>query len=361
MRPTNEQALEMIKELGKLVRAIGFDGLVVMLDEAEAIPSYVGSSRQKLCYGNLCRLLERESRMPYCYFVYATTPDFFRKSEGKIPFTEQSQEVLELAPLSNAEYMALGYIIRDLYRLGEEWKGWDSSFNNQQIDRCVEGYMKMCTQDVKPRYFVRALVSALDICAANPKKNYRTCFYHRWRFVNLDYQWKESYTQVVKAGGHMRFFERLFTAHDIHSLVIISPWIGFLQREKLGYSLEDIARSINSNQIPTYIITRDPESETVNREAIDIFYSCPSVNLYYNNSLHAKIYVCRCEPFGFALLSSANLSMASSSIVEIGLMIEGKGYGQMIIEELEHVGKEDLPGMPETKAVKYAKKLVDRI
>jgi len=170
MRPTNEQALEMIKELGKLVRAIGFDGLVVMLDEAEAIPSYVGSSRQKLCYGNLCRLLERESRMPYCYFVYATTPDFFRKSEGKIPFTEQSQEVLELAPLSNAEYMALGYIIRDLYRLGEGWKGWDSSFNDQQIDRCVEGYMKMCTQDVKPRYFVRALVSALDICSANPKK-----------------------------------------------------------------------------------------------------------------------------------------------------------------------------------------------
>ncbi len=177
----------------------------------------------------------------------------------------------------------------------------------------------------------------------------------------MDYQWEESYTQVVKAGGHMRFFERLFAAHDIHSLVIISPWIGFLKRKDLGYSVEDIAQFINSNQIPTYVITRDPEVETINGKAINIFLSCPSVNLYYNNSLHAKVYVCRCEPFGFALLSSANLSMASLSIVEIGLMIEGKGYGQMVIEELEHVGKEDLPGMSETIVVKYAKKLSDRI
>lgn len=177
----------------------------------------------------------------------------------------------------------------------------------------------------------------------------------------MDYEWKESYTQVVKAGGHVLFFERLFAAKDVHGLVIISPWISFLQREELGYSLEDIASFINLNQIPTYIITRAPEVEFVNRKAIDIFCSCPSVNLYYNNSLHAKVYVCRCEPFGFALLSSANLSMASSKIVEIGLMIEGKGYGQMVIEELEYVGKEDLPGMSETIAVKYAKRLIDRI
>ena len=177
----------------------------------------------------------------------------------------------------------------------------------------------------------------------------------------MDYQWEESYTQVVKAGGHTFFFERLFAAHDIHSLVVISPWIGSLQREELGYSVEDVAQLIRSKQIPTYVITRDPEAETVNRKAIDIFCSCPTVNLYYNNNLHAKVYVCRCEPFGFALLSSANLSTASSKMVEIGLMIDGKGYGQMVVEELENVGKEDIPGMPGTKIVQYAKRFVDRI
>lgn len=176
LRPTNEQALEMMKQLGKLVCAIGFEGLVVLLDEAEAIPSYDGSSKQTLCYDNLCRLLKRENRVQHCYFVYATTPAFFKKSEGNIPISEQSQEVLDLAPLSRTEYIDLGCIIRDLYHIGEGWKGWDSSFNNQQIDQCVEGYMKMHAQNAKPRDFVRSLVSALDICAPNPKKKLSNVF-----------------------------------------------------------------------------------------------------------------------------------------------------------------------------------------
>ena len=176
MRATNEQALEMMKQLGRLVRTIGFEGLVVLLDEAEAIPAYAGSAKQKLCYDNLCRLLERENRVPHCYFVYATTPLFFRKSDGYIPISEKSYEVLHLASLSRPEYIALGRIIRDLYRIGEGWKGWDSSFNDQQIDRCVEWYMKTYTQDAKPRNFVRSLVSALDICAANPNKKLSNVF-----------------------------------------------------------------------------------------------------------------------------------------------------------------------------------------
>jgi len=176
MRPTNEQALEMMKQLGKLVRAIGFEGLVVLLDEAEAIPSYESSSKQTLCYDNLCRLLKRENRVQHCYFVYATTPAFFQKSEAYIPISEQSHEVLDLASLSHKEYENLGYIIRNLYHIGEGWRGWDSSFNNQQIDQCVEGYMKMYAQNAKPRDFVRSLVSALDICASNPNKRLSKVF-----------------------------------------------------------------------------------------------------------------------------------------------------------------------------------------
>lgn len=177
----------------------------------------------------------------------------------------------------------------------------------------------------------------------------------------MDYTWEESYAQVVRAGGHKSFFERIFAAHDIHNLVIISPWIGSLAGGELAYSIANIAHLINLNQIPTYVVTRDPEAETVNRIAVDMLISCPSVNLYYNNNLHAKVYVCRCEPFGFALLSSANLSVASSKMVEIGLMIEGKGYGQLVVEELELLGRADLPAMSETKVVKYAERFMDRL
>ena len=158
----------------------------------------------------------------------------------------------------------------------------------------------------------------------------------------MEYEWEESYTQVIRTGSHKLFFGRLFICQNIQSLVIISPWIGRLKQENLGYSVEDIARFINRHQIPTFVITRDPKKEIANREAIDILLSCPSLTLYYNNSLHAKIYVCRCIPSGFALLSSANLSMSSLNMVEIGLLIEGKGYGREIVEELDLLGREDL-------------------
>jgi hypothetical protein len=159
----------------------------------------------------------------------------------------------------------------------------------------------------------------------------------------------------------MLFFKRLFGAQAVRSLVLVSPWIGVFEREHFGYSLEDIAGLIVACHIPTYVVMRAPEVAPTNDSAAVILSRCPSVNLFFNNDLHAKVYVCRCDPFGFALLSSANLSSSAANTVEIGLMIDGKGYGQLVIEELENVGKEDLPNMAGTRAAKYAERFVDRI
>lgn len=176
-----------------------------------------------------------------------------------------------------------------------------------------------------------------------------------------EYDWEEAYARIVRERGHMLFFQRLFGAHGVQSLVLVSPWIGVLCRERFGYSLEDVAQLIVSFRIPTYVVTRGPEVAPTNEQAVGILTRCPPVNLFFNNDLHAKIYVCRCEPFGFALLSSANLSAAAANTVEIGLMIDGKGYGQLVVEELENVGKEDLPNMAGTRVVKYAERFVDRM
>lgn len=176
-----------------------------------------------------------------------------------------------------------------------------------------------------------------------------------------EYDWEEAYAHVVREKGHMLFFERLFGAQGVRSLVLVSPWIGVLARERFGYSLEDIARLIVACHIPTYVVTRAPEVAPTNEPAVTILARCAPVNLFFNNDLHAKVYVCKCDPFGFALLSSANLSASAANTVEIGLMIDGKGYGQLVVEELENVGKEDLPNMAGTRVVKYADRFVDRI
>lgn len=155
-----------------------------------------------------------------------------------------------------------------------------------------------------------------------------------------DIPWEARYVSVVRHGGHQRFFERFMEAVDIESLVIVSPWITPMRDE---LPLSSIIDRINRNAIPTVVILRPPTKEPMNREAAELLSDCEHVLLYYNNDLHAKIYVCRCSPFGFALLSSANLSGKATRAHEIGLMIEGKGPGTEIIEELGLVGQQDIP------------------
>jgi len=160
-------------------------------------------------------------------------------------------------------------------------------------------------------------------------------------------RWEERFITVVREGGHSLFFERFIQAVEVTSLVIVSPWIRNLDGESL--SLKDILWSVEMGRVPTTIIMRSPEREALNGDAAELFDGCPFITLYYNNDLHAKIYVCRCQPFGFALLGSANLSGQATRALEVGLLIEGKGAGRAIIEELELLGKEDIPNKAGTK------------
>jgi len=153
--------------------------------------------------------------------------------------------------------------------------------------------------------------------------------------------WEGKFAEIVYEGGHTVFFERFLLATDIKSLVIISPWISTLPDENIR--LEHIILTIKKHNVPTTVIMRDPERERLNMRAAKLFRPCPrNIDLYFNNELHAKVYVCRCAPFGFALLSSANLSGRAIRTHEVGVLIEGKGYGREIVEELDLLGKEDL-------------------
>jgi len=160
-------------------------------------------------------------------------------------------------------------------------------------------------------------------------------------------RWEERFITVVREGGHSLFFERFMQAVEVTSLVVVSPWVQSLDGEPI--SLKDILWSVERGKVPTTIIMRSPEKEPWNRDAAKLFEGCPFITLYYSNDLHAKIYVCRCQPFGFALLGSANLSGRATRALEVGLLIEGKGAGRAIIEELELLGKEDIPNRAGTE------------
>lgn len=159
--------------------------------------------------------------------------------------------------------------------------------------------------------------------------------------------WEEKYVKVVMRGGHSYFFERFVQAVGVTNLIIVSPWIQTLEGEQL--TLKDIIWYIEKRQIQTTIVMRSPKKESLNIDAARLFMNCPLITLYYNNDVHAKIYVCKCQPFGFALLSSANLSGRATRAYEVGLLIEGRGEGRAIIEQLEAVGKQHIPNRAGTR------------
>ena len=160
--------------------------------------------------------------------------------------------------------------------------------------------------------------------------------------------WQERYVEVMYERGHIEFFERMFAASDVCKLVIVSPWIVTGRDDHIN--IDVILDHIERYQVETTIVMRNPQKEPANFEAVDLFKRriSPWMTLYYNNSVHAKIYVCRCEPFGFALLSSANFMARDPRSYEVGLLISGFGAGQKVIEELELTGTDYIPGKSES-------------
>jgi hypothetical protein len=109
---------------------------------------------------------------------------------------------------------------------------------------------------------------------------------------------------------------------------------------------------IRSRRIPAYFITRQPEN-TAHVKATDLLRLCPSVELIYNDNVHAKIYACTGpSPYGFALLGSANLTAGSLSQYEVGLLVVGIGPGSSIVEDLANFGLRHLRTRPESEVIK---------
>jgi len=200
------------------------------------------------------------------------------------------------------------------------------STKNQRVAKKCEGATKVKSETM------------MSILRSNRESNW----------VRSSPRWWERYTEVVYERGHIEFLERVFSATGVWKLAIVSPWIASLENDPI--TVEDIADYIARYHIKTLVIMRSPQKEPTNAEAAELFKRRigSTLTLYYNNSVHAKIYVCRCQPFGFALLGSANLTPHKSRSYEVGLIINGFGAGEKIIEELELTATDYIPGKGES-------------
>ncbi|MGB9592382.1 MAG: phospholipase D-like domain-containing protein [Candidatus Kryptoniota bacterium] len=164
------------------------------------------------------------------------------------------------------------------------------------------------------------------------------------------------YAKIVYTKPVQYFLLKFYLSDiPIQSLIFISPFIGSLDGSQI--TLDCVCRKVAEKGIFTYVITRAPEEE-YHQQAIETLMSYDIVELRYNESLHAKLYICiaQNESESFALLGSANLTWNSiENNIEIAMMIYGRGHGKEILRELSRWGLERLRTLSDTKLVKKIK------
>jgi hypothetical protein len=158
-------------------------------------------------------------------------------------------------------------------------------------------------------------------------------------------------TAVIRSGIQKVFVNRLRKERQhVRHIVVISPWITSSNSSSSPFKL--LVKIIRSRNFPSYVITRRPQNYA-HTEATEVLKSCPTVELIYNENVHAKIYAATGpSPHCFALLGSANLTAGSMELYEIGLFIIGVEAGSSIVEDLANFGIRHLRTRPESQVIK---------
>ena len=146
------------------------------------------------------------------------------------------------------------------------------------------------------------------------------------------------------------FLQRLFLRElDVRSLSIVAPFINRL--DGVRYTLEDLSEKIRRERIPTYVVSRAPVEE-YRQEAMAVLAKNEWVEIRFNDSVHAKVYVTSAVPESesFALFGSGNLTGRSiATNIEVGMMIVAQGQGRPLVEELYYWANNRLRVLEESK------------
>jgi len=138
----------------------------------------------------------------------------------------------------------------------------------------------------------------------------------------------------------------------LRSLTLVSPFVNTM--EDCRFSLADISAKIKSQRIPTYFVTRKP-IESWQEEAVELLSKNEWIEIRFNESLHAKVYVASANPESesFALFGSGNLTGAAiNSNLEVGMMLFARGIGRKLVDELCYWATNNLRVLPESTLYK---------
>ena len=178
----SRDALDYLRGVLEIVKAAGYKGLLIVIDEAETILRMRSDSRHKSLNG-IRQIADAAGSYPGMLWLFTGTPEFFDTRYGvagleplhrRISFSKQGpyaslrQPQLELTPFDAERLRSVALRLRELYPSAsrpelEERMSLD--FINRLVAEVTKGFRG--DVGVVPRQFLREFVTQLDLVEEN--------------------------------------------------------------------------------------------------------------------------------------------------------------------------------------------------
>lgn len=180
---SSRDALDYLRGVLEIVKAAGYKGLLIVIDEAETILRMRSDSRHKSLNG-IRQIADVASSYPGMLWLFTGTPEFFDLRHGvagltplhdRIRFIKHGefaslrQAQLELKPFDAERLKAVALRLRALFP-AEDRLVLEQKVSDHFIDRLVQEVTAGFKADVGvvPRQFLREFVTQLDLVEENP-------------------------------------------------------------------------------------------------------------------------------------------------------------------------------------------------
>lgn len=179
----SRDALDYLRGVLEIVKAAGYAGLMIVIDEAETILRMRTDSRNKSLNG-IRQIADAAGSYPGLLWLFTGTPEFFDSRHGvaKLPplhdrirfmkqgrFASLRQPQLELVPFDADRLRAVAVRLRNLYPSvdrGRIAQMIDATFIERLVSEVTAGFRG--DVGVVPRQFLREFVNQLDLVEEHP-------------------------------------------------------------------------------------------------------------------------------------------------------------------------------------------------
>ena len=175
---TSRDALDYLRGVLVILKAVGYKGLVIVVDELETILRTRGDVRGKSLNG-LRQIHDASSDFPGLLWIFTGTKDFFDSRKGvagleplhqRLMFQKHGdhaslrQPQLELTPFNKERLLGVAMKLRALYPTSQRQR-LEEKVSNEFLHRLVGKVTEGFHGDVGviPRQFLRALVGVMDL------------------------------------------------------------------------------------------------------------------------------------------------------------------------------------------------------